>query len=79
MIEYKVNVKTGDKWFAGTDNSVYINIIGDKGALQFTKLSNTFENNFEKGKTDQFKLSTLDLGRISTTWTKCLTDSIKAK
>ena len=35
---------------AGTDANVYLTVYGSNGETMEKKLSNTFENNFEKGK-----------------------------
>ena len=59
-----MEVTTGKKWFAGTDDNVYINITGTKGSTQFNKLSNKYENNFERGKTDTFEMEAIDLGTV---------------
>ena len=58
-----MTVKTANKWFAGTDNTVKINIVGAAGQTQFLKLTNSFQNNFEAGKTDEFHLKAASVGK----------------
>ena len=49
-VPYKVQVITGTQQGAGTDANVFLKIFGANGETTEKKLSNTFENNFEKGK-----------------------------
>ena len=56
-------VKTGNKTFAGTDDNVWINVTGSKGQTTPQKLKGEkTRNNFEKGRTDKFTITCLDLG-----------------
>ena len=48
--------------WAGTDNTVKVNIVGSKGQSQARKLDNKYKNNFERGSTDTFELKLADLG-----------------
>ena len=62
-----MQVKTGDKWGAGTDANVVIKLFGktgDTGNMQL-KSSDNNKNKFEKGKTDLFKLEATDIGQVS--------------
>jgi len=61
---YKVTVKTTDKMWAGTDNTVKVNIVGSKGQSHARKLDNKYKNNFERGSTDTFELKLADLGTL---------------
>ncbi|XP_022780748.1 uncharacterized protein LOC111321985 isoform X2 [Stylophora pistillata] len=61
---YKVEVTTGVQEGAGTDANVYLTVYGSNGETLEKKLSNTFENNFEKGKVDDFQLNLMDIGEI---------------
>lgn len=45
------------------DATVRISVVGDKGKIDNEKLENA-KDNFERGKVDNFKISTLDLGEI---------------
>ena len=49
---------TGDRKYAGTDASVYLEITGKHGKTGEIKLDDN-KNNFEKGQTDIFKVITL--------------------
>ncbi|XP_020608822.1 uncharacterized protein LOC110047416 [Orbicella faveolata] len=63
--EYKVEVTTGVKDGAGTDANVFITIYGSNGQSMEKKLKGKFfENNFEKGKVDNFDLQLADVGEI---------------
>ena len=64
LINYKVAVTTGNKWWAGTDDDVSINIIGSRGSTQMRKLKNPYKNNFERGNTDQFEVEAILLGEF---------------
>ncbi|XP_058959077.2 uncharacterized protein [Pocillopora verrucosa] len=61
---YQVKVTTGVQEGAGTDANVYLTVYGTKGETMEKKLINTFENNFEKGKVDNFQLNLMDVGEI---------------
>ena len=66
-----MSVKTGDVRGAGTDANVFVQIYGDKGdtgKLQLRSAENT-KNKFERGRTDQFVLEAVDIGKVSPgTW-----------
>ncbi|KAL9984866.1 hypothetical protein ACROYT_G007207 [Oculina patagonica] len=64
-VPYEVEVTTGIQEGAGTDANVFITIYGSNGQSQEKKLKgNLFENNFEKGKVDNFVLQIMDVGEI---------------
>ncbi|XP_015757568.1 PREDICTED: uncharacterized protein LOC107336976 [Acropora digitifera] len=46
--KYQVHIYTGDKWGAGTDANVLINLFGEDGDSEEKKLDNN-KNNFESG------------------------------
>ncbi|XP_064630089.1 allene oxide synthase-lipoxygenase protein-like [Lineus longissimus] len=54
---YIVRVKTGDKKFAGTDADVSIRLYDNKIGSPPVKLNNIFRNDFERGHTDEFKIT----------------------
>lgn len=61
-----MSVKTGDVRGAGTDANVFVQIYGDKGdtgKLQLRSAENT-KNKFERGRTDQFVLEAVDIGKV---------------
>lgn len=63
---YQVSVKTGDVRGAGTDANVFVQIYGeqgDTGKLQLRTAENT-KNKFERGRTDQFVLEAVDIGKV---------------
>lgn len=66
-----MSVKTGDVRGAGTDANVFVQIYGDKGdtgKLQLRSAENT-KNKFERGRTDQFVLEAVDIGKVGPgTW-----------
>jgi len=63
--DYIIEVKTANKWLAGTDDDVFIKIDGDMGTTGKIKLDNVMKNDFEKGKLDQFKYTFKNLGEIT--------------
>lgn len=61
-----MSVKTGDVRGAGTDANVFVQIFGakgDTGKLQLRSAENT-KNKFERGRTDQFALEAVDIGKV---------------
>lgn len=61
-----MSVKTGDVRGAGTDANVFVQIFGakgDTGKLQLRSAENT-KNKFERGRTDQFVLEAVDIGKV---------------
>ncbi|KAL6458734.1 hypothetical protein MHYP_G00322060 [Metynnis hypsauchen] len=63
---YKVSVRTGDMYGAGTDASVFLTIYGDLGDTGERKLSKSesSKNKFERGAVDKFSIEAVDLGQI---------------
>merc|ERR1712048_688478 len=60
--EYEIKIKTSDEKHSGTDDNVYIDVIGTKGRTQKRKLSNKLRDDFERGRTDKFEIDAVDLG-----------------
>ncbi|KAE8291828.1 Lipoxygenase-like proteiny domain-containing protein 1 [Larimichthys crocea] len=63
---YKVSVRTGDMYGAGTDANVFLTICGDLGDTGERKLarSETNKNKFERGMVDKFTIQAVDLGQV---------------
>uniref|UniRef100_A0A3Q3MN87 Lipoxygenase homology domains 1b n=1 Tax=Mastacembelus armatus TaxID=205130 RepID=A0A3Q3MN87_9TELE len=63
---YKVSVRTGDMYKAGTDANVFITIYGDLGDTGERKLakSENNKNKFERGEVDKFSMEAVDLGQV---------------
>ncbi|KAL7828480.1 hypothetical protein SRHO_G00321140 [Serrasalmus rhombeus] len=63
---YKVSVRTGDMYGAGTDANVFLTIYGDLGDTGERKLSKSesSKNKFERGAVDKFSIEAVDLGQI---------------
>ena len=64
VVNYTVVVKTGTDFGSGTDANVYLTIYGslrNNTAIQLTK--GFPANPFENGDSDQFIITTLDLGK----------------
>ena len=58
---------TGSMKYAGTDNTVSIAIAGDRDSFTGTKfhtLDKTLYNDFEKGDTDAYTFTDIDIGLI---------------
>uniref|UniRef100_A0A8C5BBE6 Lipoxygenase homology domains 1b n=1 Tax=Gadus morhua TaxID=8049 RepID=A0A8C5BBE6_GADMO len=64
--EYKVSVRTGDMYGAGTDANVFLTIYGDLGDTGERKLSKSEgnSNKFERGEVDRFTIEAVDLGQV---------------
>ena len=58
-------VKTTDERWAGTDNKVSIDVAGANGQSGMQTLDNTYGNDFEQGKEDEFELELPDLGALT--------------
>ncbi|XP_058493118.1 lipoxygenase homology domain-containing protein 1 [Solea solea] len=63
---YKVSVRTGDMYGAGTDANVFLTIYGDLGDTGERKLakSESNKNKFERGAVDKFSIEAVDLGQV---------------
>ncbi|XP_029365801.1 lipoxygenase homology domain-containing protein 1-like [Echeneis naucrates] len=63
---YKVSVRTGDMYGAGTDANVFLIIYGDLGDTGERKLakSENNKNKFERGQVDKFSVEAVDLGQV---------------
>ncbi|XP_015241031.1 PREDICTED: arachidonate 5-lipoxygenase [Cyprinodon variegatus] len=56
MPSYTVTVATGNQWFAGTDDYVYITLVGTEGCSERTLLDKPLYNDFERGAVDSYDL-----------------------
>lgn len=54
---YTVTVATGNQWFAGTDDYIYITLVGTERCSERTLLDKPLYNDFERGA-----VSRADLG-----------------
>ncbi|XP_072281315.1 polyunsaturated fatty acid 5-lipoxygenase [Pyxicephalus adspersus] len=65
MPSYTVTVATGSQWFAGTDDYIYITLIGSKHCSEKNLLDKPFYNDFERGAVDSYDVTVSeDLGEI---------------
>ncbi|KAM4729162.1 polyunsaturated fatty acid 5-lipoxygenase isoform 2-T2 [Anableps anableps] len=56
MPSYTVTVATGNQWFAGTDDYVYITLVGTEGCSERTLLDKPLYNDFERGAVDSYEV-----------------------
>lgn len=66
MTTYNVYVYTGDKFGAGTDADVFVQLFGeedDTGHINL-KSSKTHKNKFERNQMDEFVVQAVDIGEI---------------
>lgn len=49
MPSYTVTVATGSQWFAGTDDYIYLSLLGSAGCSEKHLLDKPFYNDFERG------------------------------
>lgn len=49
MPSYTVTVATGSQWFAGTDDYIYLSLVGSLGCSEKHLLDKPFYNDFERG------------------------------
>uniref|UniRef100_A0A8C1WL30 Arachidonate 5-lipoxygenase a n=1 Tax=Cyprinus carpio TaxID=7962 RepID=A0A8C1WL30_CYPCA len=65
MPNYTVTVATGTQWFAGTDDYIYITLVGSESCSERTLLDKPLYNDFERGAVDSYDISVgEDLGEI---------------
>ncbi|XP_078056959.1 arachidonate 12-lipoxygenase, 12S-type isoform X1 [Mustelus asterias] len=65
MVTYSVTVATGTTSYSGTNNYIYITLIGEKGESEKTKLDKWLQNDLERGSVDEYEVkSPRDLGSI---------------
>uniref|UniRef100_A0A8C1R2W6 Arachidonate 5-lipoxygenase a n=1 Tax=Cyprinus carpio TaxID=7962 RepID=A0A8C1R2W6_CYPCA len=65
MPNYTVTVATGSQWFAGTDDYIYLTLVGSESCSERTLLDKPLYNDFERGAVDSYDISVgEDLGEI---------------
>ncbi|CAL8298690.1 unnamed protein product [Merluccius merluccius] len=65
MPSYTVTVATGGQWFAGTDDYIYITLVGTERCGEKTLLDKPMYNDFERGAVDSYNVTEgIDLGEI---------------
>ncbi|XP_016123878.1 arachidonate 5-lipoxygenase-like isoform X1 [Sinocyclocheilus grahami] len=65
MPNYTVTVATGTQWFAGTDDYIYMTLVGSERCSERTLLDKPLYNDFERGAVDSYDISVgEDLGEI---------------
>ncbi|KAM5237173.1 polyunsaturated fatty acid 5-lipoxygenase isoform 2-T2 [Ctenodactylus gundi] len=57
MPSYTVTVATGSQWFAGTDDYVYLTLVGSAGCSEKHLLDKAFYNDFERGAVDSYDIT----------------------
>uniref|UniRef100_A0A8C4WPD2 PLAT domain-containing protein n=1 Tax=Eptatretus burgeri TaxID=7764 RepID=A0A8C4WPD2_EPTBU len=64
--DFKIHIKTGDVWWAGTDSNVYITMCGRLECLRsyHLKHSSTHSDPFERSQVDVFIVPSLSLGNF---------------
>ncbi|XP_056399217.1 lipoxygenase homology domain-containing protein 1 isoform X2 [Hyla sarda] len=63
LVNYEVNVTTGNVRGAGTNANVFMQLYGDRGKTEETSLRSR-SNDFERGAVDSFKIEAVDVGKI---------------
>ncbi|XP_006897780.1 PREDICTED: arachidonate 5-lipoxygenase isoform X1 [Elephantulus edwardii] len=65
MPSYTVTVATGSQWFAGTDDYIYLSLVGSTGCSEKHLLDKPFYNDFERGAVDSYNVTVdEELGEI---------------
>ncbi|XP_056147851.1 polyunsaturated fatty acid 5-lipoxygenase [Lampris incognitus] len=65
MPSYTVTVATGSQWFAGTDDYIYITLVGSERCSERTLLDKPLYNDFERGAVDSYNVSVAEsLGEV---------------
>uniref|UniRef100_I3MQM7 Arachidonate 5-lipoxygenase n=1 Tax=Ictidomys tridecemlineatus TaxID=43179 RepID=I3MQM7_ICTTR len=57
MPSYTVTVATGSQWFAGTDDYIYLSLVGSTGCSEKHLLDKAFYNDFERGAVDSYDVT----------------------
>ncbi|KAK3579121.1 hypothetical protein CHS0354_022141 [Potamilus streckersoni] len=68
LLRYLVEVHTGEKFKAGTDANVYLQVFGQRGDTGKRRLMTSKinpHNKFEAGKIDLFEIEAVDLGTLT--------------
>lgn len=55
MPTYTVTVATGSQWFAGTDDYIYITLVGTERCSERTLLDKPLYNDFERGAVSSYR------------------------
>uniref|UniRef100_A0A4W3KFC6 Arachidonate 5-lipoxygenase b, tandem duplicate 3 n=1 Tax=Callorhinchus milii TaxID=7868 RepID=A0A4W3KFC6_CALMI len=61
MASYTVTVSTGSQWFAGTDDYIYLTLVGTDGCSERTLLDKPLYDDFERGAVDTYDLTVSEL------------------
>jgi PLAT/LH2 domain len=61
---YNITMRTGDVRYGGTDDDVFIVLYGSRGRSQVVEVDNA-EDNFERNKTDLFRVLLNDIGVVN--------------
>ncbi|TTG62688.1 Arachidonate 5-lipoxygenase [Bagarius yarrelli] len=65
MPSYTVTVATGSQWFAGTDDYIYLTLVGTEHCSERTLLDKPLYNDFERGAVDSYDIKVAeDLGDL---------------
>ncbi|CAN9499796.1 unnamed protein product [Ophioblennius macclurei] len=65
MYTFTVTIATGSQWFAGTDDYIYITLVGTEQCSERTLLDKPLYNDFERGAVDSYDvIAGEDLGEI---------------
>ncbi|XP_076142306.1 polyunsaturated fatty acid 5-lipoxygenase [Alosa pseudoharengus] len=65
MPTYTVTIATGSQWFAGTDDYIYITLVGTEMCSERTLLDKPLYNDFERGAVDSYDVKVVEnLGDI---------------
>ncbi|XP_062374878.1 polyunsaturated fatty acid 5-lipoxygenase [Sardina pilchardus] len=57
MPTYTVTIATGSQWFAGTDDYIYITLVGTERCSERTLLDKPLYNDFERGAVDSYDVN----------------------
>ena len=63
-VDYGVKITTSDIIFAGTEDDIFIDIIGTKGCTHRQPLDGEYFGSLERGKTVKFTVNSVDLGEV---------------
>lgn len=64
LVDYKITIKTADRPGASTDANIFIIVSGKEGESKEMQLDNS-QDNFERGCTDVFTVSSISLGELT--------------
>ncbi|XP_048578331.1 uncharacterized protein LOC116609466 isoform X16 [Nematostella vectensis] len=62
--DWTLSIKTGARWYAGTNANIFVKLFGTKGETSRKALNNGDKDAFSRGKLSTFKVKARDIGEL---------------